>query len=113
MRLLIADDDPSLRLALRLVLEDAGHSVREVDTVAQALAALASESIDLAVVDAGLSGRGVDLWRSIVRERGPARALLVTGDPVALGSLASHDSVLGKPFDFRDLLERIAQAGAA
>lgn len=108
LRLLIADDDPTLRIALRLVLEDAGHEVVEATTEPEARFRLREGRVDLALIDAGMSGLGVRMWSELQRE--PAwhgRALLVTGDPWSLGPLADHADVLGKPFDYDQLLSRI------
>ncbi len=111
MRLLIADDDPSLRLALRMVLEDAGHEVVEAATEPAAREALASVRPDFALIDAGMSGRGVELWRDL-RATSPERVLLLTGDAPTLGDLAEEASVVSKPFDFDRLLARIESVGA-
>ena len=109
MRILIADDDPSLRIALRLVLEDAGHDVVEATAEPEARFRLREGRVDIALVDAGMSGTGVRLWQDLqADEAWHGRALLVTGDPWSLGALAEHADVLGKPFDFEALLARIA-----
>ena len=112
MRLLIADDDPSLRVALRLVFEDAGYDVVEVETVAEARGALVDGPLDVALIDAGIHGGGVELWGELETDdvyRG--RALLLTGDLPGLGLLSSHGSVYGKPFDYATLLRRIEDIG--
>ena len=112
MRLLVADDDPSLRLALRLVLEDAGHEVVEADSVHEARAILDAGELDFALIDAGMSQEGVGLWDELERDaRFRGRALLLTGDLMTLGMLQEHERVVGKPFDFAWLLSRIEREG--
>jgi len=112
MNVLVADDDPSLRLALRLVLEDAGHDVVEANTVGEARTVIAAGSADLLLLDAGMSGSGTRLWLELddhPRYRG--RALLLTGDVPTLRDLGRHERVIEKPFDYGLLLERIDEAG--
>lgn len=109
VRILIADDDPSLRIALRLVLEDAGHDVIEATAEPEARFRLREGRVDIALIDAGMSGTGMRLWTELQNDSAwHGRAVLVTGDPWSLGSIAEHDDVLGKPFDFEALLARIA-----
>ena len=50
-RILIADDQPDVREALRLLLKGEGFSVEAVDSVAAALATLAKRDFDCALVD--------------------------------------------------------------
>lgn len=113
MRLLVADDDPSLRTALRMVLEEAGHEVIEAATTAAARSATDGTDFDLVLIDAGMDGLGTALWNELSgRPVYRGRALLLTGDLSALGTIASHESVLGKPFDFDGLVRRIEDVGA-
>jgi len=51
MRVLVADDEPSIRFVLREVLEGAGHEVEEVADGQAALSALDTGAFDLAFVD--------------------------------------------------------------
>ncbi len=50
-RILIIDDDPDMRLALRLPLEAAGYAVSEAKCVAEGLAAVKQVKPDLIVLD--------------------------------------------------------------
>ena len=126
MRLLIADDDSSLRTALRLVFEDVGHQVVECDSVEGARVLLSRSEADVALIDAGMrsggagssgsgaetAGSGAGLWREL-EEHGAfrGRVILLTGDLGALGALARHPAVLGKPFDFAEMIARIEEIG--
>ncbi len=61
-RVLIADDDPTIRIILRKVLEGQGYSVEEAEDGPKALAAVASSAPDMLLVDLnmpGLDGLGV------------------------------------------------------
>jgi two-component system nitrogen regulation response regulator GlnG len=61
-RILIADDEESIRFVLREALESAGHHVDDVDNGDAALDALAAGSYDLAFLDIRMPGAsGLDL----------------------------------------------------
>jgi len=50
-RILIVDDEPPVLQAVRGVIEQMGHQIREANDGAQAIAALESETFDLVVTD--------------------------------------------------------------
>ncbi len=113
MRLLVADDDSSLRLALRLVLEDAGHDVLEASSVSEARGLVAAHRPDFILIDAGMCQEGVNLWDELLADiRFRGRVLLLTGDLTTLGLLGHHHAVVSKPFDYERLLHRIEKAGS-
>ncbi|MBI4410304.1 MAG: response regulator [Gemmatimonadetes bacterium] len=67
--ILLIEDDPFLRDALRLLLEEAGYRVREAASVAQALELAAAEPPSLVILDLGLpDGPGLEVVRAL-RER--------------------------------------------
>ena len=68
-RILVADDEPSMRWLLERVLRQAGHSVTVVEDGAGALAQAGAEPYDLAFVDVRMP------------ERGRARGALAAEDP--------------------------------
>lgn len=110
MRLLVVDDDPSLRAALRLVFEDAGHEVFLATTVDEARARLGRPRPDAVLVDAGVCERGIAFWRELEADKGFAgRSFLLTGNLPALGSLKDHPRVFGKPFDYGELLAQLTR----
>ena len=108
LRVLVADDDPSLRLALTLWIQRRGHEVLAAADTDTARALLVDEAPDVALVDAGMPRDGVAFWRECEGD-GPPRggALLLTGDVPSLGELSRHPRVVGKPFDVPALLDRI------
>lgn len=112
MRILVADDDPSLQVAIRMVLELAEHDVTLAGTVDEARSTLAADDFDAVLVDAGIAGSGVSLWKELVTDRRyHGRTLLITGDLPGLGALERHEAVVGKPFDYDVLIERIDAMG--
>src|SRR5437762_2592018 len=61
-RILLIDDSPSIRLAVRSYLEDAGFAVSEAENCAAALEQLGSQPPDAAVMDYMLpDGTALDL----------------------------------------------------
>jgi DNA-binding NarL/FixJ family response regulator len=64
LRVLVADDSPAVRAALRDVLALSGHSVvAEVSTGADAVVAARESRPDVVVVDVDMPGGGPDLVR--------------------------------------------------
>jgi CheY-like chemotaxis protein len=104
IRVLVVEDDLSLRLFTTLVLASEGYAPTGVGTVERALVRLGRGGVDLVLTDLIMLGRdgGLDLLQHM-RDRGlrtPALAMTgsddgeLTGKALALGAL----SVLRKPF---------------
>ena len=112
LHVLVADDDPSMRLVLTMAFERRGHGVTVAEDTDVARRILAEESPDVALIDAGMPRGGTSFWRECVETGRPrGGALLLTGDVYALGVLAHHPNVLAKPFDFGELVERVERMG--
>lgn len=110
IRILVADDDPSLRLALTMVFERRGHAVIAAGDTDAARRVLAAEGADVALIDAGMPRDGVSFWRECgAAGSSLSGALLITGDIWALGDLADHPMVWEKPFDFQALVARVEE----
>src|SRR5262245_45984950 len=119
-RILVADDEPSMRWLLERVLRQAGHSVTVVEDGAGALAQASAEPFDLAFVDVGMPDvDGLEV-RSRLRSSSPDTAVIVM---TAHGSVRSAVEAmqrgaydyLTKPFDndvVRLLAERALSARA-
>ena len=76
-RILIADDESSIRFVLREALEDAGHQVSVAEDGDEAREKLRAEPFDLAFLDIRMPGAsGLDLLDE-VRSRGPAGPVVV------------------------------------
>jgi CheY-like chemotaxis protein len=64
--ILLVEDDPLLRDAFRLLLEDAGYRVSEAGSASAALAAVSSAPPSLVLLDLGLPDRpGLDVCRAL------------------------------------------------
>ena len=113
-RILVVDDEPSLREVLRLGLGRAGFFVGTAGSLAEAIAAL-DEPWDLVVTDLQLpDGDGLSVLRQ-VKEVSPETAVIVltahgsADTAVAAMRLGAHD-YLTKPFDVDELRIRVRQA---
>ena len=114
-RLLVVDDDPDLLRLLGMRLRASGYQVVGAENAAQARAHLSIDRFDLVLSDVRLpDGDGLALFRDIRAQHPALPVILLT----AHGSIpdaveATSHGVAGyltKPFDSRDLLQRIAQA---
>ncbi len=109
-KLLVVEDDPSLRTVIRLVLEQAGYEVTEASNGRAALDLLDKGSPDLILVDAKMPVLGGAEFIGEIR-REPAHAeipvVLLTGLPGSVPGDLRPDAVIAKPFDKNDLLKVI------
>ena len=114
-RILVADDEAEIRVALRLVLEAAGHDVLEASDGAVALKAFAATPTDLVLCDLFMPTKdGLETIVELVRRFPDAKIIAMSGGgatglvgllPAArrLGAAA----VIHKPFRAAELLEVI------
>jgi DNA-binding response OmpR family regulator len=112
---LVVDDDASIRLLVRINCELDGYTVLEAATLAEARQLLASEEVDVALVDVHISGED---GRDLVREqRASGRTLgiaLLTGSiDMSSEDRAGADAVIVKPFTIEGLLDEIRSLAAA
>jgi two-component system phosphate regulon response regulator OmpR len=110
-RLLIVDDDTSVRAMLREYLHEHGYAVAEAAGGAQMREALERELPDLVLLDLRMPGEdGLTLARYL-RERYDVGIIMVTasGDVVdrVVGLEVGADGYVAKPFDPRELLARL------
>lgn len=88
VRVLVVEDEPDSRLALVMVLEEAGAQVYAAGTVDSALDLLAEATPDVLVSDLGMPGRdGFDLIREVRDKSGPVAAV----PAIALTALVQKD----------------------
>lgn len=112
-RVLVLDDEPSIRFLLRVVLELDGFEVVEATTVAEARQSL--EDVEVLVVDLNLRGeRSVDLIAECHAHEPRLPVILVTGSIELGGDAAPEaDAVLGKPFDMEELVATVRRLAGA
>ncbi len=115
VRVLIADDDPRIRLALTAAITRLGCDVRSTDDGAPAIALAAQTPFDLAVIDLGMPTSGVEVVRSLKERYGPAvHVEILTGadDPTQRNAAfdAGADGYLVKPTSIPELQKRLIAA---
>jgi DNA-binding NtrC family response regulator len=108
-RILVVDDEASIRLLCRVNLELDGHEVLEAHSLDTARAALEEEDVDLLVLDVHLHRERSDvLVRECHARRPPIPVVLVTGSvDVTDSGLSDADAVLPKPFELDQLLSAV------
>jgi DNA-binding response OmpR family regulator len=108
-RVLVVDDEPSIRLLCRVNLELDGYVVHEADSLAAARAAVAEQDPDVVLLDVHLHGERSDvLIHECHARRPPIPVVLVTGSAdVTQPGLSAADAILSKPFELHDLLAAV------
>jgi len=116
-RVLVVDDESSLRVTLAANLELEGFTVVEADGAEQALARLEEGPFDLVLSDIRMPGmHGVDLFRQI-RTRWPSLPVVLMS-AFAMEHLVEEAvqegvfTVLRKPFDMERVLALVKRAAA-
>lgn len=110
-RVLIVEDDDSLRRLLMRNLEAHGHRPRQAIDVASALAALAAETPEILILDLNLpDASGWDVLR-LARLEGSTAVVVLTAGAVSPKTLARFRPVayLPKPFPLEALIRLVEQ----
>lgn len=114
-RLLLIDDDPAHRTALRGLLEARGFRVLAAAGGEEGLALAAEAQPDLVLLDVAMPGQSGWEIAAMLRERhGPRlKIVMVSGEAVQSGPLGTagpaNDVFIAKPFDFAMLLDVITR----
>jgi two-component system phosphate regulon response regulator OmpR len=110
-RVLIVDDDPSIRAMLREYLLGHGYGVAEADSGAQMRQRIETELPDVVLLDIRLPGEDGLTLAKFLREHYDVGIIMVTasGDVIdrVVGLEVGADDYLPKPFDPRELLARL------
>jgi CheY-like chemotaxis protein len=114
-RILIVEDHPTMREAMRLVLEGEGFQIHEAPDGDQALAALRRERPDLVLLDMSIPGTpGPEVLAAVKRDPSTAgvRVIVVTatgeeGRSAAIAGGADH--YFTKPFSPIALLQAVEE----
>jgi len=111
IRILLAEDDDSMRVYLARALERTGYHVVAVDNGLAALPLLESEPFDLLLTDIVMPEMdGIELAQKAAEIVPDIRVMFITGfAAVALkaGRKTPDAKVLSKPFHLRDLVAEV------
>jgi len=104
-RILLVDDQEGVRKAVRFLLELDGHKISEARNGREAFDLFRPKEFDLVITDYLMPEMPGDELAGRIREIAPAQPILmITAYHREYGKLEnSVDSVLSKPFSFRDL----------
>jgi two-component system cell cycle response regulator CpdR len=110
-RILLAEDDDSLRGFLARALERAGHDVMVCANGDEAVSALDQGPWDLLLTDIVMPGAdGIEVARQAAQHQPELRIMFITGfAAVALqgGRTAPEAKLLSKPFHLKDLVMEV------
>ena len=111
IRILLAEDDESMRVYLARALERVGYGVVAVDRGTAALPLLQTERFDLLLTDIVMPEMdGIELAQKAATIAPEMRVMFITGfAAVALkaGKAAPEAKVLSKPFHLKDLVAEV------
>ena len=111
IKILLAEDDHSMRHYLARALQRVGYGVEAVDRGTAAMALLQRESFDLLLTDIVMPEMdGIELAQKAASIAPDMRVMFITGfAAVALraGKAAPEAKVLSKPFHLRDLVAEV------
>jgi CheY-like chemotaxis protein len=105
---MLIDDDPLVRLALAMLLREAGHTVEEADGGDAGLALLSERQVDVVLTDLRMPGlTGWDVARAVKAKNPYLPVILVTGSSNSIAvdqpERAFVDAVLPKPCRIEEL----------
>ena len=113
MRILLVEDDSTVRGFVAKGLKEAGHVVEQADTGKEGLFLAVSESFDCIILDRMLPGGidGLRLLETLRSQNNATPVLLLSAlahvDERVAGLKAGGDDYLTKPFAFAELLARV------
>jgi DNA-binding response OmpR family regulator len=103
-RILIVDDERSVRTAIELALESSNVDVVTADSAEAALTIVAQSTFDLLLIDKNLPGMsGIDLVRKLREDNNPTWCVMITGFASSASAIETLNlgirAYVEKPFD--------------
>jgi DNA-binding NtrC family response regulator len=117
--ILVVDDEPLIRWAVREGLESAGYTVLEAGSAREALASIdAGPCVDIALLDIRLpDSDDLGLLRRVRRDAPACRVIMMTahGTPELLAQAITEGAfgTLSKPFDMGGMIDMVRAAEQA
>jgi len=117
MKIVVVDDEPTIVLMCRRVLESQGHAVQGFTDVRTALARLEAEAADLLVVDYKMPElNGIEFVRRVWAVRPGLRVVMITAhgtrEVIEQATRSGVKTVVLKPFTPSELAQGVAAAVA-
>jgi DNA-binding NtrC family response regulator len=115
VRIVVVDDEPTIVLMCRRVLESQGHAVRGFTDVQAALSQLEAEEADLLVVDYKMPElNGIEFIQRAWAMRPGLRVVMITAhgthEVIGQATQTGVKSILLKPFTPAELAQGVAAA---
>src|SRR4030066_1877254 len=113
-KILVVDDDETIRKTMKAILEDEGYIVDLASTGKEAIGKTEKTVYNLALLDIRLPDmEGVELLKLMKDTVPRTRKIMVTGYPSVQNAIAAvnkqADSYLVKPVDIEKLLETVKE----
>jgi CheY-like chemotaxis protein len=117
----VIDDDPAVRMTIRLVLEREGHTVKLATDGLAGMKAIEAGGIDLLIVDIFMPGMdGIETIREVRQHQPDLPAIVISGTSLGGPGLQAPDFLamavklgavrsLQKPFKPRDIIAAVGQ----
>lgn len=118
MTILVVDDEPLIRWAVREGLETAGYDVLEAGTAREALASLSNHPVAVALLDVRLpDSDDLTLLRRFRHAAPDCRVIMMTahGTPELMAQAVTEGAfgTVSKPFDMGGMIDLVRAAGTA
>jgi DNA-binding NtrC family response regulator len=115
VNIVVVDDEPTIVLMCRRVLESQGHAVQGFTDVRTALAWIAAEDADLLVVDYKMPElNGIEFVQRVWAVRPGLRVVMITAhgtqEVIEQATLSGVKTVVLKPFTPSELAQGVAAA---
>jgi two-component system response regulator FlrC len=113
-QILVVDDEPSVRGAIKMLLKHDGHEVRLADSGETALAMFEQDKFDLVITDYSMQGmKGIQL-AALIKERRPNQPIIMVtafADEFKISGRPPEgvDFIISKPFSQKELREAIVR----
>src|SRR5437899_1902849 len=112
-RILVVDDEPSIRRILSLVLQRDGHVVTEACSGAEALSLFEPGKFDLIFTDHFMPVMKGDELAAALKQRAPQQMIvMLTASLERPAPKANVDHLMGKPFEIETLREAVANCAS-
>ncbi|HEV8542743.1 MAG TPA: response regulator [Verrucomicrobiae bacterium] len=116
-RILLIDDDPSIRTVLRCWLEKKGHDIDEAENGEEGLSQFRSVGADLVITDLFMPEReGLETTLHLRRMENAPEVIVISGHPsyakifLQTAKRLGARTVLSKPFSPEEIIEAVNDA---